>query len=50
MAKSRTGTTGKIIYIEKDLARCTIKEVEPWDPKTLIATNTCTIKKDASGK
>lgn len=50
MAKSRTGTTGKIIYIEKDLARCTIKEVEPWDPKTLIATNTCTIKKDANGK
>ena len=35
MAKSRSGTPGKIIWVEKNLGKCRMFEVEPWDPKEI---------------
>lgn len=44
MAKSRSGRPGTTIYIEQDLGRCNMYEVEPWDPATLQGTTTYTVK------
>lgn len=44
MAKSRTGTPGKIIYMERNLGRGTLREIEEYDPTTLQSMVTCTIK------
>lgn len=32
-AKSRSGTPGRVIWCHNDLGRCSMVEVEPWDPK-----------------
>lgn len=49
MAKSRSGKPGTTIFIDHDLTRCMIKEVEPWDPVTLQSTVGYTIKSSAGG-
>lgn len=35
LAKSRSGKPGTIVWVENNLARCNVKEIEPWDPKAL---------------
>lgn len=35
MAKSRSGRPGEIVWVENNLGRCLIKEIEQWDPKAL---------------
>lgn len=49
MAKSRSGTPGKVIYCENHLGKCMLREIEEWDPNTLTGTSTFTIK-DASSR
>jgi len=44
MAKSRNGQPGKTIFIEQNLGKCLMYEVDPWDPKTLQGTTIYTIK------
>ena len=44
MAKSRSGRPGTTIFIEQDLGKCNMYEVDPWDPTTLQGTTTYTIK------
>lgn len=38
MAKSRSGSPGKVIWCHNDLGRCSMVEVEPWDPKAVMQT------------
>ena len=35
MAKTRTGYAGKVIYCKNDLARCQLRQIPEWDPKTM---------------
>ncbi|MGN1393416.1 MAG: DnaB-like helicase C-terminal domain-containing protein [Succinivibrionaceae bacterium] len=44
MAKSRTGTPGKVIYIERHMGRGTVKQVEPYDAGALQDLSGCTIR------
>jgi len=44
MAKSRSGKPGTTIYIEQNLGKCLLYEVDPWDPETLQGTTGYTIK------
>ena len=48
MAKTRTGTQGKIIYCENNLGRCILREIEPWDPNTMQTTQSYSIKDPTS--
>ena len=49
MAKSRSGKPGTTIYIEQNLGKCLLYEVDPWDPETLQGTTGYTIKSVTSG-
>lgn len=44
IAKSRTGTPGKIIFCENNLGKCNLKQIEPWDPNTLMTTQQYSVK------
>ena len=48
MAKTRTGTQGKVIFCENNLARCRLRQIEPWDPNTMQTTQQFTIKDSTS--
>ena len=50
LAKSRSGSPGKVIYVDNLLGQCKVVETEPWDPNTLISTSTYTIKDSNSKK
>lgn len=49
MAKSRSGKPGTTIYIENNLTKCLMYEVDPWDPDTLQGTVNYSIKSSAGG-
>lgn len=44
LAKSRSGIPGSIVWCLNNLGKCELKEIPPWDPKTLMDTATYTIK------
>lgn len=44
MAKSRSGSPGKTIFIEQNLGKCLLTQVPEWDPVTLQGTDTYTVK------
>ena len=44
LAKSRSGSPGKIVWCRNNLGKCALEEIEPWDPNTLASTATYTIK------
>ena len=44
MAKSRTGTFGKVIWCNQNLKLCALQETEEWDPKALDDASTVAIK------
>lgn len=48
VAKSRSGTTGEMIYLEHNLARCTFYETEPWTQDDIAGATQFTVK-DTSG-
>lgn len=49
MAKSRSGKPGTTIYIEQNLGKCLLYEVDPWDPDTLQGTVNYSFKSSAGG-
>lgn len=38
LAKSRSGRPGSIVWIENNLGRCSIREVDEWDPNSLSSS------------
>lgn len=50
MAKSRTGTFGKVIWCNQNLKLCALQETEEWDPKALDDASTVAIKALNTGK
>jgi len=50
LAKSRSGIANSIIWVENNLAKCTIREIEPWNPTTVNAEAGYSVKSASSGK
>lgn len=49
IAKSRSGTPGREVYVDNDLGHCALYEVEPWDPTTLVGLSSSTIRDSNTG-
>ena len=49
VAKSRSGTTGEMIYLEHNLARCTFYETEPWTQDDIAGATQFTVKDTGGG-
>ena len=49
LAKSRTGMANSIVWVENNLGKCSVREIEQWDPKTINENVGYTIK-SASGQ
>lgn len=49
LAKSRTGLANSIVWVENNLGKCYIREIEQWDPKVVNKDVGYTIK-SASGQ
>lgn len=50
LAKSRTGTPGTVVYVQRDLGRGKFEETERWNPKELETMSGYTIKTTNNGK
>ena len=50
LAKSRTGTPGTVVYVQRDLGRGKFEETESWNPKELETMSGYTIKTTNNGK
>jgi len=50
LAKSRSGLANSIVWVENNLAKCTLREIEPWDPIAINNEAGFNIKSANQGK
>lgn len=50
LAKSRTGIPNSIVWVENNLGKCTLTEIDPWDPVKVDNEAGYSIKSNSTSK